>query len=472
MQTDIPVPEHSLQYYPARGISTETREFLNIVTRVAANGEPFEDIVTFPNGTQQIRGLKDKTFRTAGPHASEPTLMFMDKYPPGSAKTVTITEGAYDAASIREALGPNFPAVSVRSSSSARKDCVAHFKYLDSFDKIYLALDADEPGQKAARQIAELFDFNKVFNVDLGQLKDANGYLQAGLGNQLRQVWHNAKKYLPEGIVNTREQFAQILKDKKSRPSIPMPWDNLQAVTKGIRGSEVILITAQEGVGKTEFIRHLEYHILTTTNHNIGIIHLEEPKADQIERLAGLHLKVPAHFEGVTSDEEVLNAIDQITKNNPERLHIYSHFDTDDLDVLLGTIRFLVTSCGCQYIFLDHITLLVTGQGKDDERLKLDYLSTRLELMVQNLGFTLFLVSHVNDDGQTRGSRNIGKTSMTRIDLSRNLVAEDPAERAKLFMTVSKNRHGSTTGPAGVLHFDAETFTYSDKGPIVPVPAE
>ena len=52
---ETPVNDGStLQYYPARGISTATREFLTIVTRLAASGEPVEDIVTFPNGTKQI----------------------------------------------------------------------------------------------------------------------------------------------------------------------------------------------------------------------------------------------------------------------------------------------------------------------------------------------------------------------------------------------------------------------------------
>lgn len=463
---------HTYQYISARGITAATREKLNIVTECSAEGEPLYDLITFPNGTKQIRGLKDKSFKTSGPNASEPTLMFMDKFPPGSAKSITITEGGYDAASLHQVLGNNFPAVSVRSSSTARKDCQTHRQYLDSFGRIYLALDADEPGQKAARQIAELFDFNKVFHVDLALHKDANGFLQAGLADQLRQLWHNSKKYLPEGIVSSHEEFKKILEDDAKRPSIPYPFARLQEVTKGIRDGEVILVTAQEGVGKTEFIRAIEYHILTTTDAPIGAIHLEETKARQLQGLAGYDLKVPAHFDGVASNEEIENALKRITKGSDDRLHIYKHFGSDDPDDLLSMVRFLVTVCGCKYIFFDHITMVVTGREDEDERRLLDYLSTRLATMAHDLGFTLFLVSHVNDNGQTRGSRNIGKVANTRIDLSRNTLEEDERERNKMYLSVPKNRFGASTGPGGILWFDDETFTLREyKEPAIRVPA-
>jgi twinkle protein len=461
----------SFQYTSGRGITAETRERLNIITKVAASGEPLEDIITFPNGTRQFRSLKDKSFKTSGPNASEPTLMFMDKFPAGSARDITITEGGYDAASLYQVLGPQHPCVSIRSASSARKDCVTHAKYLDSFDRIYLALDADEPGQKAAKEIAQLFDFNKVYHVDLAAHKDANGYLQANQADLLRKIWSNSKKYLPEGIVSSHDEFRKILDDDAKRPSIPYPFGRLQEVTKGIRDGEVILVTAQEGVGKTEFIRAIEYHILTTTDAAIGAIHLEETKARQLQGLAGYDLKVPAHFEGVTSNEEIANALKRITKGSDDRLHIYKHFGSDDPNDLLSMVRFLVTACGCKYIFFDHITMVVTGREDEDERRLLDYLSTRLATMAHDLGFTLFLVSHINDNGQTRGSRNIGKVANTRIDLSRNTLEETDDERNKMYLSVPKNRFGASTGPGGVLWFSPDSFTLGDYvAPAVNVP--
>ena len=99
----------------------------------------------------------------------------------------------------------------------------------------------------------------------------------------------------------------------------------------------------------------------------------------------------------------------------------------------------------------------------DDERRAQDYISTRLAMMVEELDFTLFLVSHVNDDGKTRGSRNISKVADLRVDLMRNLQAESEELRNTTFLNISKNRYSGRTGPAGELFFDTETYLLQDK---------
>ena len=95
-------------------------------------------------------------------------------------------------------------------------------------------------------------------------------------------------------------------------------------------------------------------------------------------------------------------------------------------------------------------------------RSQFDYFVTSLQMMVKDLNFGLIIVSHVNDFGQTRGSRYIGKIADTRIDLTRDLNASTERDRNTTQVNVSKNRFGAKTGPAGKLYFDTGTFTYSE----------
>lgn len=453
----------TFQYLPWRGITRQTMETYNISTKVAENGEPDSVGFRYPNGTIKSRGYRDKVFKTTGEGAA-PSLFGADKFPAGGNRSIVITEGELDAASAHQMLG--IPAVSVRSSSSARKDCAAFQKYLDSFERIYLALDDDEPGRKAAAAIAELFNFNKVYSVPFSTYKDANAYLDNGKDKEFRNAFNAAKRFMPSSIVSSLDDFNRIIDEDFEKPFVPYPWDTLQSKSRGIRTGEFVLITAPEGIGKTEFIRGLEYHLLTTTDVPIGAIHIEENKARQLKGLAGYDLNLPAHLpESGLSNEEIKSALAKITKGRDDRLHIYPHFGSDDPDVLLSTIRFMVAVCGCKYVFLDHISMVVSGLALDDERKTLDYLSTALATMCVDLDFTLFCISHINDDGQTRGSRNIGKVAHLRIDLSRDLVNPDEASRNLMYLTISKNRTGASTGPGGILRFDPETFKMSQYNP-------
>lgn len=450
----------SQQFLPWRGISANTMRVFNSPVLVDEKGVPREIHFKYPHGTK-IRPYEGKAFRSVG-DMSKSQLFGQDTFPAGSAKAITIYEGEPDALSGYEILG-KYPSVSVRSASSAKKDCADNYDYLNSFDSIYLCFDNDAAGEAATKEVANLFDFNKVFHVKLGTRKDANEFLMNKDGATFTKLWWNAKRFLPDNIISSWSEIDSILDEKTAESHAPYPFSRLQDMTYGMRPGEAILIKAMEGVGKTEIMRAFEHKTLVDTDHNIGIIHLEEPKDRSIKGLVGYHMGVPVHLpDAMVTLDKVKEVYRDLTKRD-NRVHYYKHFGSSDPDDILGTVRFLGGACGCKLIFLDHISIVVSGTENDDERKKLDYISTQLKMMAEALGFTLVYVSHVNDDGLTRGSRNISKVADLVLMLNRNLVAVDPVERNTTYLTVEKNRFAGRTGPAGKLIFDPSTYKLAEE---------
>jgi len=64
----------------------------------------------------------------------------------------------------------------------------------NSFERIVLAFDADEAGREAARSVAALFDYNKVYQLSFSgtDRKDANDYLRFGESDELASLYSNA----------------------------------------------------------------------------------------------------------------------------------------------------------------------------------------------------------------------------------------------------------------------------------------
>lgn len=448
------------EYIPHRGITKESLIKYETKAKIDASGKPVSVGFKYPNGAYKVRDLAKKSFHTTG-EISKAGLFGRDKFASGSHKYVTITEGEYDAISLFQVLGS--PVVSVQSSVTAARDCSLERPYLNSFERIYLAFDDDEHGREAAASVAKLFDFSKVYLVKFsgGGRKDANDFLQHGEESALRNIWWNSKKYLPEAVISSFVDFEKVIQEPVKN-GVPYPFPTLNYMTYGIRTGESVLITAQEGVGKTEIMHAIEYGLLKGTKDAIGAIFLEEPKKRHLQALAGLELKKPVHLPDSNCDNDQIIAAIQKVVTDDDRLHIYSHFGSDDPEHLLDTIRFLVSARACRYILLDHITMAVSGLAGENERRALDYLSTRLEMMVKELNFALLIVSHVNDDGLTRGSRNISKVADIRIDISRDIGAVDPVVRNTTHLKISKNRFCGRTGPAGTLLFDPYTYSYEE----------
>src|SRR3546814_6950451 len=102
----------------------------------------------------------DKEFYCEG-KINGATLVGRQLFPEGG-RSITVTEGYYDAMSAYQMTGYRYPNVGVMSASTAKKEIVQNFEYLNSFDKIILNFDNDEPGRKAAKDCAILFEPGKV----------------------------------------------------------------------------------------------------------------------------------------------------------------------------------------------------------------------------------------------------------------------------------------------------------------------
>jgi len=124
----------------------------------------------------------------------------------------------------------------------------------------------------------------------------------------------------------------------------------------------------------------------------------------------------------------------------------------------------------CKYIFLDHVSIIVSAQESGDERKAIDEIMTKLRMLVQETNIALVIVSHLkrpSDKGheegavtslaQLRGSGSIAQLSDMVIGLERNGQAEEEQVRNMTKVRVLKNRFSGTTGPAGNLLYNKHT---------------
>jgi hypothetical protein len=374
-----------------RGITEHTFRFYDTKTRINDDGEPFQIDYKYPNGAQVFRPLTgDKRFPSSG-DVQNAGVWGKERFPPGSAKSITITEGREDAMSVYQMLGSKYPAVSVQNAQTAARDCRVDRDYLNSFERIYLCLDSDAPGKKATTEVSGLFDFNKVYLVNLGNIKDANAALQDGMADQFLRMWHNARRHQPEDIHSTLPDFADIIRNAKNKVGFPYPFSCIQAATGGIRRGEVTLITAPRGVGKSTLIHAIEHKLLKDTAEIIGAVHIEEARDVALKHLATIELGVPCHIpDSTVPDEEIIAALERVVVLDG-RYNLYSHWGSDDPDVILDKLRYMVAVLGAGVVVLDNLTLAIAGLKLDDTVKALDYIATRSAIMAQELNFAFFV---------------------------------------------------------------------------------
>jgi twinkle protein len=130
----------------------------------------------------------------------------------------------------------------------------------------------------------------------------------------------------------------------------------------------------------------------------------------------------------------------------------------------------MAKAMNCKYIFVDHISIIVSAQESGDERKAIDEIMTKLRMLVQETDIALFAVSHLkrpegrgHEEGaatslaQLRGSGSIAQLSDIVVGAERNGQADDPIVRNTTHVRVLKNRFSGQTGPACSLLYTKET---------------
>lgn len=387
----------------------------------------------------------------------------------GGGKFVTIVEGELDALAAYQMLGSKWAVVSIKSGASgALKDCKAQYEWLSSYDNIVICFDADEAGQKAANQVSELFGAKARIVKHVHGKKDACEYQVQNLGKEFSDAWWSAEQYVPDGIIQ-----GSTLLDEVMKPMPPSdcdyPWSELNKLTYGIRKGELVTVTAGSGLGKSQVLREVVWHILNKSDDNIGLMFLEEGVRKTSLSLMSLAANKPLHLpDSECTDEEKVDAFDRTLGTG--KLYLFDHFGSTSVDNIINRVRYLAKGLGCGYIFLDHISIVVSAQASGDERKAIDEIMTRLRMLVQETGVALIVVSHLkrpegkgHEEGastslaQLRGSGSIAQLSDMVLGLERNGQAEDPDERNTTHVRVLKNRFSGITGPAGRLLYNHVT---------------
>ena len=413
---------------------------------------------------------KDKEFRCEGEVKS---LFGMQNYRHKTTKKkkkLVIVEGEMDTMSVWEAQ-PNWDVVSIPNGAAAAKKAIQNnYEWINYYDKVVLFFDNDEAGQKAAKDAAGVLPPGKVFIGFLEDYKDASEALQAGDSEAVRAVCnYDHLQYQPDGIVN-----AKTLLDLITTPLPPSdhdyPFQGLQGKLHGIRYGELVTITAGSGIGKSSFCRAIATHLLNK-GERVGYVALEESM-----RRTSLGLMSDACGKSLHLGEQQRSELTEIFDRTIAKwnLQLFDGFGSYDPDHIYNRIEYMASGLDTKIIFLDHLSILLSGLENDNERVMIDRTMTKLRSLVERTGIALFLVCHTTTppNGQSheeggrvqlrslRGSRSIGQLSDSVIALERN--QQSGSERDATTVRVLKNRYSGEVGEACQLKFDLSTCKFNE----------
>jgi len=435
---------------PTRGHTSDTTAYFGVKTELSPTDGTTVTAHYYPvfKGDKQS-GWKVRKFPKEFYHYGDARgceLFGQQRAKTTGAKRLFITEGEEDAMALHQALVDNArgtkwdylkPAVVSlpHGASSAVRDLSNNIDFIKGFQEVVLVFDMDEPGRAAVKEALKLLPTALVAELEE---KDANEMVLKGKASALcKAVLFNSRRVKPASIVSVDDVYDRAI----AMPTMGLswPWDSLTKLTYGIHRGKLYGLGAGVGIGKTDWAKELQNHLVNVHKMPVGVFMLEEPVGRTLKGIAGKFYGKQFHKpDGNFTQEELKQAIDGLKG----KVWMYDHFGTKDWSDIKSAIRYMVVAEGVKDIFLDHMTALVAHVSASEANDLLNTILSEVSGMANELDFSFYYLNHLNPpqngpphergghvhESQFTGSRAQMKWSHYLFGIERNKDPELPEE--------------------------------------------
>lgn len=377
-------------------------------------------------------------------------------------KKLIVVKDELDALSVAQINEYKYPVVAFNPQLNPKDSLKKELEWIETFSEVVFLLPKED--RKIAEDCSSLLSPGKAKIASLNTT--VNDYLINNKGYEVTDAIFKAKTHRLDGIVNSRD-ILDLVKVKPVK-GLQLPYPEFNKMTLGIRKKELWVVCAGSSVGKSSWFAEVAYEIAVNQNKKIAYIALEESVGQSGQRFISIKLNKPIHInrDGV-DDTDIEKAFDETLASG--NVEFYDHFGSLESENLISKIRYLIKACGCEYVFLDHISMAVSGLSDGDERRIIDNLMTKLRSLVEETGAWLGVISHLTrskngasheEGGQTslsqlRGSHSIAQLADMVIGIERDLQSSEVGKYSKL--RILKNRYTGQCGVADTLRFNPVT---------------
>jgi twinkle protein len=458
-----------MEWLSARGLSDVTVNAF----RVGADADRVVFPFISPTGEPKMikyRSISDKKDQRPTSANQMPSLFGWQAVSP-SAREVWITEGEIDAMSAYE-MGVSALSVPFGGGGGAKQQWIENeYDNLDRFQTIYLALDMDDEGQAAAKEIADRLGTHRCLFVTMPK-KDMNECLLAGVS--IDDIRATAKAQDPDELRSAVEYREAIIKEMFSDDAETAGFaSRFRALERRLRfrDAELIILNGINGHGKSQLAGQLSLDAMAS-DLRVCIASMEMPARRLLSRLT--------RQAGGVGDmtEPYANAVIDWYAG---KLWLFDLVGTAKTTRMLEVFDYARRRYGIDVFVIDNMSKC--GIGDDDYNGQKAFMEALCDFKNVS-GAIVFLVTHSrkgeSEDTPTgkmdvKGSGSITDLADTVLTIWRNKSKEQRMTEARFegeppdslktepdsYLTCSKQRNGEWEGRVG-LHWNGPSMQFVD----------
>lgn len=248
------------------------------------------------------------------------------------------------------------------------------------------------------------------------------------------------------------ERLDELHKNKGKLRGVPTGYRSLDTKLAGFQDSNLIILAARPGVGKTSFALNIAEFIATHEEIPVGVFSLEMSKEELVDRLLVGQANIDAWRLKTGQLEE--EDFDRIARAMGELAEAPLYIDdTPGISIMeiRTKARRLQLEVGIKLLVVDYLQLITTSGKAENRVVEVSQISQNLKNLARELKIPVIALSQLNRQVEGRGDgrpmladlRESGAIEQD-ADIVMFLYHEDKDNKEAVKLDIAKHRNGAT----------------------------
>ncbi len=260
-------------------------------------------------------------------------------------------------------------------------------------------------------------------------------------------------RHIKDVLIDTHENLTEIYNSKGKLTGVPTGFSSLDSILNGLQKSDLIMLAARPGVGKTSLALNIATNAATKGNIPVAIFSLEMSGTQLVSRIISSEMMIDSsHLRSGELDDDDWEKL-ALALNTLGKAPIYISENTAvKVSDIRATCRRLKAEKGLGLIVIDYLQLM-QGTRSENRQQEVSDMSRSLKLLAKELNVPILTLSQLSRASEQRKDDNQPKLSDLResgsIEQDADIVmflyrdATNEEENNMVKLSIAKHRSGS-----------------------------
>ncbi len=207
-------------------------------------------------------------------------------------------------------------------------------------------------------------------------------------------------------LTQSIKELEKVKENPNDLSGVPTGFTELDRMTSGFQKSNLIIIAARPGMGKTAFVLSLARNMGVDFGRAVAVFSLEMSSIELVNRMLSIESQIPGHVirDGKLDKDQWAQLLSKITRLNKAPIYID---DTPQLSVfeLRAKARRLKNQHNVSLIIVDYLQLMrgeMSNNKTGTREQEISYISRSLKALAKELEIPVIALSQLSRDVEKR----------------------------------------------------------------------